>query len=71
MTAETAHERWMPAVLVPGVTAAFPGGLTQKTAMWLINGILAQGNTPLAMLDTVELTISITDDAIDHMMRKP
>lgn len=61
---------WLPGTLLPGVAVTLPSGITQHMAMLLISQAMVHGKaTPL--LENVEVTISITDDAIHHMMRTP
>lgn len=63
------HE-WIPGVLADGVSAHAPCGMTQMLAMMLINKALAEGRKANMVVENIEVTISITDDAIHHMMRK-
>lgn len=63
------HQPWSPGSLLPGVAVLLPNGVTQQLAMLFISKALAKGQNPTP-LDNAEVTISITDDAIHHMMRK-
>lgn len=70
MTAPTVrHEPWVPGRMCSGVATLTPQGVTQRTAMFIIYRAIANGQVAVAM-ENIEVTISITDDAIYHMMRK-
>lgn len=63
------HAPWVPGMLVPKALSQFPQGLNQKMLMFFISRAVDAGcsATPL---ENLEATISITDDAIHHMMRE-
>lgn len=64
------HREWRPGVMAAGVAAMAPHGVTQHWAMFIISQVLAKGSEVVPAWENIEVTISITDDAIHHMMRK-
>lgn len=61
---------WSQGRLADGVTAFAPCGISQQLIMYLISEARERGATAVPALEQLEATVSITDDAIFHMMRK-
>mgnify|MGYP000550657896 CR=1 FL=1 len=61
---------WKPGHLAPRVVASLNGGVSQRIIMAILARHEAKGGKRPTFLERVEVTISITDDAISHMMRK-
>lgn len=64
------HEPWRPGVLGAGICYTNPaGGVHQQLLMMLITRA-RQRDMDTMPLEILESTISVADDAIEHMMRK-
>lgn len=64
------HQPWKPGYLGERVSVHAPHGISQKLAMVVIAKALSEGRRVNVIMEVIESTISITDDAIHHMMRK-